>query len=94
MKLNPALADGLERLGNLLLNTGGRDKAVQLFRRAAAVAPNWLAGRLNHAKVLMEEGGPKEAMESLRHTTALFPASWRPSDFWPWCCAIQASSTR
>jgi len=73
--IDPHHVEALERLGILQLNHGMGEQAFDCFRRVASAEPNSLLGRLNHAKVLVEEGQRAAGEAFLQQTIAFYPTS-------------------
>ena len=75
ISLDPRHAEALERLGVLLFTHGATEEATQCFRRVAELTPDTVLGRINRAKLLMEEQKRDEADALLQESVALFPAN-------------------
>lgn len=75
LRLEPSNAAACESIGKTALRAGDFEKAVAMYRRAAAAAPDRTELGLGLGKALLEGGRPDQALEVLEPHVARWPDS-------------------
>ncbi len=73
IELRPSNPRAYNSLGNIVLQEGDPDRAIELFRRAIAVSPRYQAGHYNLANLLAARGETAAAIDYYRKTLEINP---------------------
>ena len=77
VELNPRDAASLTRLGNMYMDAGMPDRAVQYYRTALEVEPTNVDIRTDLGSCLQRMGKPQEALKEFEQSIARDPKHWK-----------------